>query len=514
MVSARVTIFKGVQICRFTTSKYFFIGLNILVLTMLYAYINSFLFTKGFASQILMFLGEKALLFFQGNSAQIENFIFVYPSIPYLFFLLLRNPFVTVAAAGGITVSIFLYYLWENFYIKKKMPLTFFFCVIYLCASPLSIYMYSENITSCLLVFFIFLCLHFFYSFYKDQLIINLFLFGILSSTIFFINFEISLIIAIWGLSVLIASKKILKESLISALFVTFFPLIFFSLGWLYINWLHTDDLFYFFRNWQAATFDQEYNIKFLYHKSVFKNYFIWLSEIFFKNFLFIFPSAFLVLLIIVVKKFRNFILLQILIFPYLLLITDFFWGKFLIKHGNHFFLLFIGTSIFVFIHHSRFTLYPIVKRLYLIFIFLSYCLSLWIPFYTGSMEEKHFMRSLIGYHSFEKLYEEKKLMKKIQDDGKILLDDSVLYPVVFYSNKPQRFILPHQSEFKLALEKPELFVEYIIISNNGKKDILSSHYGFNYTPDIRNFDLIEQYDNLLLYKISDKRMVNRVLND
>ena len=174
MVSARITKFKGLKICRFTNSKYFIIGLNLIVLTMLYAYINSFLFTKGFASQILIFLGEKALLFFQGNSTQIENLIFVYPSIPFLFFLLLRNPFVSVAAAGGITVSIYLYYLWKNFYIQKKMPLTFFFCVIYLCASPLSIYMYSENITSCLLVFFILLCFHFFYTFYKDQLIINL----------------------------------------------------------------------------------------------------------------------------------------------------------------------------------------------------------------------------------------------------------------------------------------------------------------------------------------------------
>jgi len=514
MVSARVKIFKGLKICRFTTSKYFIIGLNFLVLTTLYAYINSFLFTKGFASQILMFLGEKALLFFQGNSAQIENFIFVYPSIPYLFFLLLRNPFVSVAAASGITVSIFIYYLWENFYIKKKMPLTFFFCVIYLCASPLSIYMYSENITSCLLVFFILLCFHFFYSFYKDQLIINLFLFGILSATIFFINFEISLIIAIWGLSVLITSKKILKESLISVLAVTFFPLIFFALGWLYINWLHTNDFFHFLKHWQVATFDQEFDIKFLYHKSFFIHYFIWLSEIFFKNFIFIFPSAFLVLLIIIVKKFRNIILLQILIFPYFLIVIDFFWGKFFIKNENHFFLLFIGTSIFVFIHHTRLTLYPIVKRLYLILIMLSFCLSLWTPFYTGSKEEKHFMRFLFGYHGFEKLHQEKKLFDKIQDKGKILLDDSVLYPVVFYSNKPQRFILPHQSEFKLALEQPEHFVEYIIISNYDQTDILSSHYGFNYTPDIRNFDLIEQYDNFLLYKISDKGMVNRVLND
>ena len=146
--------------------------------------------------------------------------------------------------------------------------------------------------------------------------------------------------------------------------------------------------------------------------------------------------------------------------------------------------------------------------------ILLSFSLSLFTPLYTGSKDEKHFIRSLFGYHGFEKLYEEKKLFEKIQDRGKILIDDSALYPVVFYSNKPQRFILPHQSEFTLALEKPEHFVEYIIISNFGQTDILSLHYGYNYTPDIKNFDLIEQYNNFLLYKISDKGMVNRVLNE
>jgi len=501
------------KIAFFKNSKSFIIGINFLVLTLLYVKISSFVFTKGFASEILMFLGEKALLFFYSNSPQIENLIFVYPSIPYLFFLLLRNPFLSSAAAGGITVSIFLYYLWKNLYIKKKMPLAFFSCVMYLCASPLSIYMFSEDILSCQLVFFILLCLHFFYIYHKNQLTINLFLFGILTATIFFIHFEVSLILAIWALSVFIVSKRKLNANLISILVITFFPLFFFVLGWLYINWLHSNDFLQSIKYWQIATLNSKYDAMLLKNNFHFFYYFHRFSEIFLNNFLFIFPSAFLAILIVVVKKLRNFILLQILIFPFFLLCSDLLLEKFFIKSENHFFLLFIGTSIFVFIHHPHLTLYPIIKKLYLSLILLSFFLSLYVPLYTSSIGEKNFIRNLYGYSDFDNFSEEKKLLNKIQDNGKILLDDSILYPLVFLSNKPKRFILPHESEFDIALEKPEHFVEYIIISNCGKKDILSSHYNFNYTYDIKNFNLIEQYKNFLLYKISDDILVNHVFD-
>ncbi|PNX50230.1 MAG: hypothetical protein BV456_07355, partial [Thermoplasmata archaeon M8B2D] len=172
MGSVTLAKFNERKITHFTYRKAFIAGLNFLVLTMLYVYINSFVFSKGFASQILLFLGEKALLFFRESPYQIENLTFVYPPIPYLFFLVLRNPFLSSAVVGGIAVSTFMWYLWKHIYFEKKMYAAFYIFIIYMCVSPLAIYLFAENIASCFLFFLILLCLHFFYYYYKNKLTI------------------------------------------------------------------------------------------------------------------------------------------------------------------------------------------------------------------------------------------------------------------------------------------------------------------------------------------------------
>ena len=143
MVSAALNQLNELKITRFVNSKLFIIGLNCIVLTIVFAHINSWLFSKGFASQSLLFMGEKVLIFFQGNPPRIDNLLFVYPPIPYLFVLLIRNPFLSSALVGGMTVSLLLWYLWKHLYIIKKMPKIFYICLMYICVSPLSLYLQS-----------------------------------------------------------------------------------------------------------------------------------------------------------------------------------------------------------------------------------------------------------------------------------------------------------------------------------------------------------------------------------
>jgi hypothetical protein len=502
MVSAALNKLNELQITRFAYSKLLIVGLNCIVLTIVFAYINSWLFSKGFASQNLLFMGEKVLLFFKGNPPRIDNLIFVYPPIPYLFVLLIRNPFLSSALVGGMTVSLLLWYLWKHLYIIKKMPKIFYICLMYICVSPLSLYLFSEQITSCLLNFSILLCLHLFYLYYKSLLPINLFLFGILSATVFFIHFEVSFIIAIWALPGIIIVSKKSKENLITLLTATYFPLIFFSVSWCYFNWLYMDDPFHFSQRWQVTLFNTKSETNLISNSTQFFDYFNSSLETFANNYFFVIPSAFLILMIAVVKKFRDFVLLQILMFPFFIVCVDIFWGGLFNKSGNHFFLIFIGTGIYVFINHERLSLCPVVKKLYTTFLFLSFCFSLWAPLYSGTIEEKLFTRALYGNSDFKNIDIEKRLLSEIQDGGKILLDDSVLYSLVYLSNDPQRFILPHESEFGTVLAKPELFVKYIIAHNNSEKDLISSHYNLDSKHDIRNFNLIGQFDYLSLYTI------------
>ena len=262
------------------------------------------------------------------------------------------------------------------------------------------------------------------------------------------------------------------------------------------------DDPFHFSQSWQVTLFNTKSETNLISNSTQFFDYFNSSLETFANNYFFVIPSAFLILMIAVVKKFRDFVLLQILMFPFFIVCVDIFWGGLFNKSGNHFFLIFIGTGIYVFINHERLSLCPVVKKLYTTFIFLSFCISLWIPLYSGTIEEKLFAKALYGISDFKNIDIEKRILSEIQDGGKILLDDSVLYSLVYLSNDPQRFILPHESEFGTVLAKPELFVKYIIAHNNSEKDLISSHYNLDSKHDIRNFNLIGQFDDLSLYTI------------
>ena len=79
------------------------------VLTLFFAAINHTVFKDGFASKILLYLGEKALLVFHGRPPRLENLGFVYPPLPYLFELIFRNPFWASSIVGAFGATCFLW---------------------------------------------------------------------------------------------------------------------------------------------------------------------------------------------------------------------------------------------------------------------------------------------------------------------------------------------------------------------------------------------------------------------
>jgi hypothetical protein len=109
------------KLFRYTNTKSLIVALTCVALILGYYQINTYLFTNGFSSATMLYLGEKALLVFKGNPPKIENVGFVYPLIPYFFILLLKNPFWATAIAGGIFVTFILFYLWQNLYVKKHI---------------------------------------------------------------------------------------------------------------------------------------------------------------------------------------------------------------------------------------------------------------------------------------------------------------------------------------------------------------------------------------------------------
>ena len=65
------------KLFQYTNTKSIIVVLTCVVLILGYYQINEYLFTKGFASATMLYLGEKALLVFKGNPPKIENLGFV-----------------------------------------------------------------------------------------------------------------------------------------------------------------------------------------------------------------------------------------------------------------------------------------------------------------------------------------------------------------------------------------------------------------------------------------------------
>lgn len=56
-------------------------------------------------------------------------------------------------------------------------------------------------------------------------------------------------------------------------------------------------------------------------------------------------------------------------------------------------------------------------------------------------------------------------LHKNLGSNQRVLMDDAINFPIVYQINDPRYFILPYQYEFIPALQQPELFAEFIVVS-------------------------------------------------
>jgi hypothetical protein len=479
------------------------------ILILGYYQINANLYTNGFSSATMLYFGEKALLVFKGNPPKIENIGFVYPLIPYFFILLLKNPFWATAITGGICVTFILFYLWQNLYKKKCKNIFLLVCILYCLASPLSLYLLSQQLPSILLITLILCSFQCLYIYSKTSFSIFIFLLGLLSALTLFVHFEVAVIIALWSLPVsLIISKKANQHSG-SLVIITCFPLIFFILSWCYLNWLFMDNPAYFFHRWVAALFYEGVELKRPIATSYYMSNFKFAFKELLYNFPLILPYAILLFTLIKSNSKKHKALLSIQLFPLILFAIDIALSGFLRQIGQHFFLIFVATSIYVFIQLDQLNDYVISAKLFKVAFFVSLCYSFWSPLHLGSSEEILFTRAYYGYANFQNLEDERRLLEKITDKGKILLDDKSNYSLVYLTNDPQRFILPYEHEFETVAAKPSLFVEYIVFSDDLNKDQVLKRFISDRDDLMEDYTLVGQFGKYKLYKVTTNVQIN-----
>ena len=261
----------------------------------------------------------------------------------------------------------------------------------------------------------------------------------------------------------------------------------------------------YFFHHWKAALFCDEIDLK---------NSITWpynMNDLIFivRKVLYIFPLLlpYGIILFALIKSNtkKHAVAISILLFPLFLFIIDFVLKGFIRQTGQHLFMLFIATSLYVFIKVDQLRDYPISARLFKFAVFVSLCYSFLFPLYMGSSEEILFTRAYYGYDKFQNLEDEKKLLENISTNGKILLDDNLNYSLVYLTNDPQRFILPYEHEFETAAAKPNLFVKYIVFSDDIYKDQVRNRLVGDQYDLVDNYELVGRFGKYELYHLSQR---------
>ena len=123
--------------------------------------------------------------------------------------------------------------------------------------------------------------------------------------------------------------------------------------------------------------------------------------------------------------------------------------------------------------------------------------------------EERNFITTLITHQPDEQQDEDKDMANYINglpDNAKILVDDSICYPIVAFSNNVKNLVMPYQDDFMSAIEAPWNYVDYVLIAN-GKNplngySILNPRYGPVLNAVNSNFQLIYATDNWSLYRL------------
>ncbi|MBW2072681.1 MAG: hypothetical protein JRI89_15690 [Deltaproteobacteria bacterium] len=466
-----------------------------------YAAINHWLFTRGYAARTSLFLGEKCLLVFHGNPPRLENLGFVYPPLPYAFTLLCGNPFLGTALVGAAAASLFLGFLRKSAPFCQKGAAARMLSLLlfsYLCLSPMFLFLFTQRSNVCLFVLLFSLGVYALLRYAEQDLSIHLLLAGMVFGALFYVSFESFLLVGFFLLP-LVQIVRCRNSSLTTVWLVLCFPMAFFALSWLYLNYVFMGDAFYFL-HFQRATQGAAAGSQNL--QAVVGNAAAALAVLgreLQRNFLLIMPYFMVLLASLFLRKrlfhYLHLILLAPLLTAYLRIYLGSFSGE-TIEYA-----IFLTTAVLiaskdVLLRERKWTVWLLT---------LCFCTSLAVSFILplehGSDEEKGFARALYGHGNFQNLQNDLELLERLGSKGRVLLDDTTLYSLVYLYGDPKRFLLPYEYEFETALSAPRLFVSYVVVSKNKFRDRLLGRYPLASAGFLQGYELVADFGRAVLYR-------------
>ncbi|MGO0122490.1 hypothetical protein [Desulfothermobacter acidiphilus] len=441
--------------------KFFLAALLFLLTFSLYTGVGLLADRAGFFSLENFFYAEKVLLALKGSPPRLENIGLVYPPFPFLLNLLFGGPIAAAGVSGAAVVTLLgMRLAGKHVNLGTKVSI-FAFLLLY----PPALFLFSQKPGTAVFYALFVASSYFLLRYLETGYTYNIFAFGLAYGLCFLAAYE-SIVLLPYYLVLMVYFVRLKDpKKFFSLLLVSFLPL-FFSVGaWVYLNWIFTGDGWYFLHSpysyFQAT---QEVALESL---SVSKSIVASLVYTIVQSFPLV--GFYYLMLPFLEKKARAVFLspyFLIYIAPFLLLTVEGYVGL-LVPSTYKYSLLGLSAALFI----DRVQRQRILKLLPCI-ILASLAWSWFVIQSSPTAEEEVFGKFLLGKEFVSPIEEYREAAAVLRGvDGKILLDDGQLYPLVVLDGKPSRFILPYNYEFDAAVANPRLFVRCVVVWRNQYKD-------------------------------------------
>lgn len=479
-----------------------------------------------------------AYLVLFGNEPKLTSIGFVWPPLPTILQipLVLIKPLNTFGFAGNILTAIFLgitavYFNKIMRLFELKRILRGIFLTLFI-TNPMIIFYGSNGMSEMVFIGFTIISIYYFLSFIKEKHLASLILSSVSLSFAIMSRWEAfallpAILFSLGYIHFLIKKQPLRKAEGLMLLYLT--PIIFVSLVWLLANWVIVGSPFYFLHNDYAYTAQ---NAKLLASNSFFNTLKGNLPlDIFyvFKRVIFVAP-VFIVFLILIglkitdkLNRIYNISLIgfsaSIVLFQIVLLYLGQSFGEL------RYFIYIIPFSYILstyicskqFFPHLKGNIrYLLVTIQIILLAFSSFTTILAMASPDIGKQENIVIQALKNGHNNSQYYnyenEESiaEYLTKNITGRQILIDDSVGFPIIYFSQKPQLFIETVDSDFKKVLVNPQDSpeVQYILISNpsNGSNlDILNVRYPEMFNNGSNSVTLVKDFGDWRLYKFLKK---------
>ncbi len=458
-------------------------------LSLAYYLVSSGLERAGYVAPNLVFFGEKSALALHGLPPRLVNVGFVYPPLSFLLQLPFPNPLIGGAVMAGASVTCVLAFLDRA---SIADPVLRRIAQAYVLCSPVLLFLAAEDPGTLLFALLLAASIHFITRFLRNEYSLDLFIGSTLLGLTFFLDFRSFVLLVALVPAAALPLWRHSRAQAISVALTIAVPTVFFALSWSYVNWIFLGDPFAYvhgrgslFRTFPitpellAAAGDPIATLRvaltaIVASLPVTLPYFVGLATLRRRRAVYTIPA------------------IAVYASPLVLVVWSIFSGLYRPTIGLlALFVLVVFFSLDA-IKPSRWLTASVA---------LSLVASCVLPFFAPAPEERAFVSALIGRGPIDaNLTPFRQIAAKLGASGSILIDDAILYPLVYVSPSPERFVLPYQYGYASALSNPQAYVRYVVVARRADDTVYALYPGAEFGR-LPHFHEIERLPGYLVFE-------------